>query len=150
MSKSMTETNGYRLTKADAPSRCPSWCMGERTHHADDIDKRETFASAEELARARHALRTHLADVGGEFLRSLHLDLAGPSRVVRQGGAEWGVGLKFEPGDEGPAFDWMEPVVQVIVRPLEGDISADMTSGEARAMAAHLLRAADMLDFDGR
>jgi hypothetical protein len=115
-------------------SACPSWCTRGHLRALNEGNSLE--ASAEHVGRATGG---HLPE-----LRS-----HGDGHLTRRGGGSWelvtvkepmpdGLGQRTEPAVEFELRDW---------RPQ--DARVQLTSGEARVLAAQLLHAADQLDLEG-
>lgn len=149
----MTTTDNrpaFKLTEADLPTSCPDWCDGKASLHADDLAEiydGDGFHTEGDFQEARRVLREHTGSVADENLPSLYFDISGADRprLTRQGGTGWEIGLAWYPGDEGPTYDWDEPVVTFgITLPRKGD-GLRLTAAEALFLARQLVRAADML-----
>jgi hypothetical protein len=119
------------------PETCPPWCTANHRSAVED--------DGLEPAQAR----THISDDFGQTIGEVRNQHTGD--VVREGQGWWRVEVLGEPSRKG----WWEspPVMELETTRYDEnhqlvDIRLHFLSGEARTMAAHLIRMADWLDFD--
>ena len=137
----ITNTPADHLEDSDQwlpdPRSCPSWCKGE---HAQVLAEGNDIEDAQE-----HEGRSH--EYVLPELRN-YVD----KRVTRLGGASWHMYPRVRPWNhlggavDQPTIRLSLEVLGIVDQPQAVD-PIELTSGEARTLARHLLNLADVLDL---
>ena len=138
----------------DKPDNCPPWCLGHSIGYAEDLSGVE---SAEEYDQAKRLFQEHRRYIADRTLWTVvnytdqDYDRDGVfregTRVLREGGGSYSIQL-YRPAS-GHEFEGVAELNVMVSswRQRERN-NLPLTSGEARQMAASLIRAADLLDRD--
>lgn len=134
----MTATDN-RTFEVELPEHCPAWCS---RNHAEYFAENVGLLSQTEVS-------THYAYAGEDHLHQLSNPI--DHRIEREGGGDWSLEIHQLPhptssgGHNGPPLIELAVRAPSRVRPNQ----IEMTSGDARVLAATLLAAADRIDLEG-
>lgn len=136
-----TTDDGPRLiTMEDAPTTCPAWCEGHPADYLSDLNEGLVDGDEPPMSRedALAQFQTHSRSIADRPV--LGLATAG-GRVRREAGGYYNLSIRREP----KALTFVNLFLSA--RP-SGVGTHPLTAGEARSLAAQLVRAADLVDAE--